>query len=167
VADLLQLRLSGDGLSRRRQLRLRQRASLSLSTAQRPDARDAAVFGRAGLWPARSGPNASAAGRHSVVCLGVKPAGEPDAGNPHVRFDERRRETASWLGLRYRRSAKAAGPATPCACHDRARLRLYKSIADSGLSIGRFEPRIWVADIRSLESATWRWWTRFGPVRTH
>ncbi len=23
---------------------------------------------------------------------------EPDAGDPHVRFDERRRETESWLG---------------------------------------------------------------------
>jgi hypothetical protein len=27
------------------------------------------------------------------VGRGVKPVGEPDAGNPHVRFDERRRET--------------------------------------------------------------------------
>ena len=26
------------------------------------------------------------------VCLIVKPVGEPDAGNPHVRFDERGRE---------------------------------------------------------------------------
>ncbi len=27
------------------------------------------------------------------VCLAVKPVGEPDAGNPHVRFDERGGET--------------------------------------------------------------------------
>ncbi len=27
------------------------------------------------------------------VCLTVKPVGKPDAGNPHVRFDERGRET--------------------------------------------------------------------------
>jgi len=27
------------------------------------------------------------------VCLAVKPVGEPDAGNPHVRFDERGWET--------------------------------------------------------------------------
>jgi hypothetical protein len=79
------------------------------------------VFGPLGVTP-----NASAAGRRSVVCLGVKPVGEPDAGNPHVRFDERRRETASWCGLRHRRSAKAAGPATPRTCPDRARLRLYR-----------------------------------------
>src|SRR6476660_2506000 len=28
-----------------------------------------------------------------LVCLTVKPVGEPDAGNPHVRFDERGWET--------------------------------------------------------------------------
>ena len=28
------------------------------------------------------------------VCLAVKPIGEPDAGNPHVRFDERGWETS-------------------------------------------------------------------------
>src|SRR6202011_3110689 len=27
------------------------------------------------------------------VCLAVKPVGEPDAGNPHIRFDERGWET--------------------------------------------------------------------------
>ena len=30
------------------------------------------------------------------VCLKVKPVGKPDAGDPHVRFDERGRETESW-----------------------------------------------------------------------
>ncbi len=29
----------------------------------------------------------------SAVCREVKPVGEPDAGNPHVRFDERGGET--------------------------------------------------------------------------
>ena len=38
---------------------------------------------------------------------------EPDAGNPHVRFDERRLETESWRGVRHRRSAKAAGNGYP------------------------------------------------------
>ena len=44
----------------------------------------------------------------SVVAVGlaVKPVGKPDAGNPHVRFDERGRETGQ--------------------CH-RARPRLYRS----------------------------------------
>jgi hypothetical protein len=27
------------------------------------------------------------------LCLAVKPVGKPDAGNPHVRFDEREWET--------------------------------------------------------------------------
>ena len=27
------------------------------------------------------------------MCLTMKPVGKPDAGNPHVRFDERGRET--------------------------------------------------------------------------
>jgi len=60
------------------------------------------------------------------VGLDVKPVGEPDAGKPHVRFDERRRETASGYGLRHRHFAKAVGPATPHTYRDRARLRLYR-----------------------------------------
>ena len=43
------------------------------------------------------------------MCLNVKPVGEPDAGNPHVRFDERGWETEPCPGLRHRRYAKAAG----------------------------------------------------------
>src|SRR5213078_4893290 len=40
----------------------------------------------------------------SSVCLTVKPVGEPDAGNPHVRFDERGWETERC------RMAQAAAP---------------------------------------------------------
>src|SRR5271155_1510565 len=36
-------------------------------------------------------------------------AGKPDAGNPHVRFDERRLETEPRSELRHRQCAKAAG----------------------------------------------------------
>ena len=37
------------------------------------------------------------------VYLAVKPVGEPDAGNRHVRFDERGWETERWLqALSYR-----------------------------------------------------------------
>ena len=39
----------------------------------------------------------------------VKPVREPDAGNPQVRFDERRRETEPRPRLRHRHQAKAAG----------------------------------------------------------
>ena len=39
----------------------------------------------------------------------VKPVGEPDAGNPQVRFDERGTETELWKGMSNRHMAKAAG----------------------------------------------------------
>ncbi len=32
----------------------------------------------------------------STVCLAVKPVGEPDAGNPHVRFDEGESGNGAW-----------------------------------------------------------------------
>jgi hypothetical protein len=38
------------------------------------------------------------------VCLSVKPVEKPDAGNPHVRFDERGRETGRC------RTAQATAP---------------------------------------------------------
>jgi len=43
-------------------------------------------LGLLGGWPADVAP----------ACLDVKPVREPDAGKPHVRFDERVRETESW-----------------------------------------------------------------------
>ena len=51
---------------------------------------------------------------------------EPDAGNPHVRFDERRLETESWRGVRHRHRRKPPATATPCAYRHRASRRLYK-----------------------------------------
>src|SRR5271157_2137761 len=42
----------------------------------------------------RTFPSALYCGAKAIsVCLIVKPVGEPDAGNPHVRFDERGGET--------------------------------------------------------------------------
>ena len=38
----------------------------------------------------------------SFVGLAVKPVGKPDAGNPHVRFDERGWETGRRFGVRAR-----------------------------------------------------------------
>ena len=35
----------------------------------------------------------------SFVSLAVKPVGKPDAGNPHVRFDERGWETGRRFGV--------------------------------------------------------------------
>ena len=40
----------------------------------------------------------------STVCLAMKLVGKPDAGNPHVRFDERGEETGC------RRTAQATAP---------------------------------------------------------
>ena len=48
-----------------------------------------AVFGTLGVLRLAHVPHS---GRH-VVSLAMKPVGEPDAGNPHVRFDERGGET--------------------------------------------------------------------------
>ena len=61
----------------------------------------------------------------AVVCLAVKPVGKPDAGNRHVRFDERGWETERW----------------PMAPSHRAHPRLYLptmagSFARDGLDVG-------------------------------
>ena len=46
------------------------------------------------------------------VCLATKPVGEPDAGNPHVRSDERA------MGNGALRTAQAATvPIVKCECH--------------------------------------------------
>ncbi|MFB0566140.1 MAG: group II intron maturase-specific domain-containing protein [Candidatus Aminicenantaceae bacterium] len=56
---------------------------------------DEKVFGELGVL------RLTACGAFSV-CFEVKPVGEPDAGNPHVRFDDRRQEMELWKGLSYR-----------------------------------------------------------------
>ena len=54
----------------------------------------------------------------------MKPVGKPYAGNPHVRFDERGRETEPCQpGLRGRCESTANDP--PGGYSHRARLRLY------------------------------------------
>src|ERR1035441_4079942 len=54
------------------------------------------VIGREPIHTAvgRTFPSALYCGAKAIsVCFIVKPVGEPDAGNPHVRFDERGEET--------------------------------------------------------------------------
>ena len=53
---------------------------------------------------------------------------EPDAGNLHVRFDERRLETEPWRGVRHRHRRKPPGTATPSAYRHRASRRLYSNL---------------------------------------
>ena len=61
---------------------------------------------------------------YSLVCLSVKPVGKPNAGDRHVRFDERGWETERW----------------PQAPSYRAHPRLYRkaaaTIADRGGGYG-------------------------------
>src|SRR3954454_21676104 len=71
--------------------------------------------------------------RAALVGLTMKPVGKPDAGNPHVRFDERGGET----GLRHRhenrappRLHKRAGRSRP-SCHCLRRSRLVVALADA------------------------------------
>ena len=67
------------------------------------------VFGARGRFA--SAPGATGA----AICDSdeVKSAGEPDAGNPHVRFDERGWETESRRRLRHWRKRKQPATATP------------------------------------------------------
>jgi hypothetical protein len=51
-----------------------------------------------------------------AVGLAVKPVGKPDAGNPHVRFDERGRETGCC------RMAQATAPVLDSTCAPTARI---------------------------------------------
>ncbi len=77
----------------------------------------------------------------SAVCLAVKPAGEPDARNPHVRFDERGGET----GLRQaglRRSPRKRRPLPPEAYRHRAPPRLYFSASYRRQNPSRYDELI-------------------------
>ncbi len=71
---------------------------MSLKTPENPDPVEEALRqGQEGTpqgLRARDTAGASSVG--TLECLGVKPVREPDAGDPHVRFDERVGETGSW-----------------------------------------------------------------------
>ena len=75
--------------------------------------------------------------RQSVVCWRVKPVGEPDAGNPQVRFDEREVETEH--GRRILRHVRG-NPDTEVSrsLNHRATSRLYPK---SEARVGRRGPR--------------------------
>src|SRR6516165_3834923 len=62
-------------------LYLRARARLSRKTAQSGRARHPPVLLRHCLWGTRSAAPRTPATRCRVVCLAVKPVGEPDSGN--------------------------------------------------------------------------------------
>ena len=66
---------------------------------------------------------------------------EPDAGNPHVRFDERRLETEPRRGVRHRHERKPPGTATPIAYRHRASRRLYRHRPQAAAGDSRRPPR--------------------------
>ena len=128
LGELLRLRHAAHGLPGGRSLRLRARAALSAAAAQGPLARDAALLRGRGLRGAGRVPAPALSSWAACACLGVKPVREPDAGKPHVRFDEQGRETrdgplGEWTpDPKGRKQWGAAGPV-----HDRARPSLYRS----------------------------------------
>jgi hypothetical protein len=109
LGELLQLREPSEGPSGGRSLRRSGDAPFSQAMPQGADARHSTLSKAADLRCNRS--PATADGRRGSVCVcpDVTPVGEPYAGNPHVRFDERGWETESRSELRHRRDAKAAG----------------------------------------------------------
>ncbi len=100
-------------------------APVALSEAQGADRERSALPGHAALVRLRAHAPCTAHDELSVG-EGMNLVREPDAGNPHVRFDERRLETEQWRGVRHRRRRKPPGTATPCAYRHRASRRLYE-----------------------------------------
>ena len=90
VGPLLHLRNAAHGVSGGRSLRLGTSPALSAAAAQGPFARDEALLRGRGLR--RTG-RVSAQALSSCATCACSPVREPDAGKPHVRFDEEGRET--------------------------------------------------------------------------
>src|SRR5204862_8013116 len=84
------------GLPQHRPLRHGARARIPRQTAQGAGARQPAVHLRCDPWGTRRTRYGTPAPTCPAVGLAVKPVGEPDAGDRHVRFDERGWETERW-----------------------------------------------------------------------
>jgi hypothetical protein len=78
-------------------------------TTQGGRARHTSIFQPAYLWRAWSAASSTRPPWAAADSYTMKPVGKPDARNPHVRFDERRRETELWPELKAPALAKAAG----------------------------------------------------------
>ena len=97
LVRLLQLRHYDEGVSGGRLLRLRQRTPLPSATSSSAVAWQYPLLAGCGLRPSGRCPVAPCPDGVSFVSLVVKPVGKPDAGNSHVRFDERGWETGRRL----------------------------------------------------------------------
>src|SRR5262245_62598154 len=96
LVDLLLLRGAPVSFPQHRSLRSRARAHIPRQTTQSGRARKPPVLLRSIAWGARGAVPRTPALMCPVVGPVVKPVGEPDAGDWHVRFDERGWETERW-----------------------------------------------------------------------
>ena len=138
VGALLRLRHAAHGVSGGRSLCLGTCTALSAAATQGPVARDEALLRGRGLRGAGRASASALSSWATCACSGVKPVREPDAGKPHVRFDEEGRETrdgplGEWTpDPKGRKQWGAAGPV-----HDRARPSLYSRAPDPDQFRGR------------------------------
>src|SRR6266540_5162842 len=93
MGPVLRLRNAADGLSGGGSLRLGTDPALLAAATQGPHAGDEALLRGRGLRGAGRVPASALSSWVTCACPGVKPVREPDAGKPHVRFDEEGRET--------------------------------------------------------------------------
>ena len=72
----------------------------------------------------------------------MKPVGKPDAGNPHVRFDERRLETELWRELRHRHRRKQSETVQPRSLRPprQSSTLLARSLAAEGVDCRVLDP---------------------------
>ena len=73
------------------------------------------------------------------MCETHDPTGEPDAGEPPVRFGERRLETEPWRGVRHRHCESCREQLPPSAYRYRVSRRLYNHAKHIG---GYFTPEV-------------------------
>ena len=96
LVELLLLRDASAGIPQRRPLCHERVRALPRPTAQGGRARQSSVLLRCDPRRTRRAASRTPAPTCPAVGLAVKPVGEPDAGDRHVRFDERGWETERW-----------------------------------------------------------------------
>jgi len=116
LVDVLRLRHPPAGVPSDRQPRLRPGPPLPGSASQGALARHQPLPARSGVRRTWGAPPQACPFGTPAVCPAMKPVGKPDAGNPHVRFDERGGETEPRrAGLRRRSERTANGHRQPTA----------------------------------------------------
>jgi hypothetical protein len=93
MGQLLQPRHTSGGTGSNRRPRPHQGPAVPDQASQGAYAGHEPLPSGSGIWVARGSQTISGKPWRNTVGLGVKPVGKPDAGNRHVRFDERGGET--------------------------------------------------------------------------